>query len=131
MAAHLCNGVQLRGSAPARPATLLPGVVPLPGRATVVGEVLWVDRFGNAQLNVGPDDLAGGASRSASAWDGRRGRVATRATTYDEIRPGAVGLVVDSYGLSSVCLARRSAAEELGLAAGRSGHVDAGGRGQR
>ena len=44
--------------------------------------------------------------------------LATRATTYDDITPGAVGLVVDSYGLWSVCLARRSAADELRLGAG-------------
>src|SRR5207248_4019870 len=36
--------------------SLVPGMVPLPtdegGRAT--GEVLWIDRYGNAQLNIDP-----------------------------------------------------------------------------
>ena len=45
---------------PVDPMSLVPGMVPLPtdegGRA--VGEVLWVDRYGNAQLNIDPGDLA-------------------------------------------------------------------------
>ena len=43
---------------------------------------------------------------------------AVRATTYSELRPGQVGVVVDSYGLLSVALDRRSAAEELRLRPG-------------
>ena len=40
---------------------LLPGMVPLPREEPegLVGEVLWVDHFGNCQLNVGPDEIAG------------------------------------------------------------------------
>jgi S-adenosylmethionine hydrolase len=44
-------------------------------------------------------------------------RTAVRAATYDELGPGQIGLVVDSYGLVSVALARRSAADELRLQA--------------
>lgn len=122
VAAHLCNGVPLDLVGEALdPATLLPGIVPLPREegGALVCEVLWVDRFGNAQLNVGPEDLSALGEHIRLEWDGGElSRVATRATTYDDITPGAVGLVVDSYGLWSVCLARRSAADELGLGAG-------------
>lgn len=122
VAAHLCNGVPLDLVGEALdPATLLPGIVPLPREegGALVCEVLWVDRFGNAQLNVGPEDLSALGEHIRLEWDGgEQSRVATRATTYDDITPGAVGLVVDSYGLWSVCLARRSAADELGLGAG-------------
>jgi S-adenosylmethionine hydrolase len=38
-----------------------------------------------------------------------------RAATYGELGPGQIGLVVDSYGLVSVALDRRSAADELRL----------------
>ena len=44
-------------------------------------------------------------------------RTAVRAHTYDALGPGQIGLVVDSYGLVSVALARRSAADELRLQA--------------
>jgi S-adenosylmethionine hydrolase len=40
-----------------------------------------------------------------------------RAESYSEVGPGQVGLVVDSYGLVSIVLDRRSAAEELSLRA--------------
>ena len=39
-------------------------------------------------------------------------------TTFDEIGSGAIGLVLDSYGLLAVSLMRRSAADELGLGPG-------------
>jgi S-adenosyl-l-methionine hydroxide adenosyltransferase len=45
-------------------------------------------------------------------------RTAVRAATYGDLQPSQVGLVVDSYGLLSVTVARGSAAETLGLEAG-------------
>jgi S-adenosylmethionine hydrolase len=119
-AAQLCLGVPLGDFGPDLDlGSLWPGLVPLPrlegGR--LEAEVLWVDRFGNAQLNVGPDDLDG--------WDDRlevrvagRGRVGRRATTYGDVSIGELGLVVDSYGLLSLAFDRASAADELGLGAG-------------
>ena len=62
VAAHLCNGVEWDSLGDAvDPAELVPGVIPVPRSEPdgLVAEVLWVDRFGNAQLNVGPDDLIG------------------------------------------------------------------------
>jgi len=83
----------------------------------LVAEVLWVDRFGNAQLNVGPDELEPFGPRVALLW-GDQLRVARRARTYDELGAGEVGLVTDSYGLVSVAMNRSSAAEFLGLGSG-------------
>ena len=42
-------------------ATLRPGIIPLPREeeGELVGEVLWVDRYGNCQLNVDPDEVEG------------------------------------------------------------------------
>jgi len=118
--AHLCNGVEWDrlGDAVA-PAELVPGVIPVPRDEPdgLVAEVLWVDRFGNAQLNVGPDDLAGWGDTVRLSWGGEV-RTAHLVTTYDEIGAGAIGLVLDSYGLLAVSLMRRSAATELGLGAG-------------
>jgi S-adenosyl-L-methionine hydrolase (adenosine-forming) len=116
-AAHLCNGIDLMELGPAvDPAGLLPGVLPISrvedGR--LVCEVLWVDRFGNLQLNVSEEDIEDMGDRISVQW--KTGvRTAQRADTYGAIKPGAVGLVVDSYGLLSICLDRHSAAAELGL----------------
>jgi S-adenosylmethionine hydrolase len=120
VAAHLCNGVAFEElGPPIDPGLLVPGVIPVARQeaAGLVAEVLWVDRFGNAQLNVGPDDLAdwGDAVRLVS---GESVRTARRVSSFDEIGPGAVGLVLDSYGLLAVALMRQSAAAELGLGAG-------------
>lgn len=117
--AHLCAGVELEDLGDlVDPLTLQPGMIPLPftdGDA-VAAQVLWVDRFGNAQLNVGPDDLEALGDRVRLCF-GARSRVARRATSYAEL--GAeVGLVLDSYGLLAVALDRHPAADELGLAAG-------------
>ena len=59
-AAHLANGVDLMElGEPVDLDLLTPAVVPLTRREgdAVVGEVLWVDRFGNAQLNIDPDEI--------------------------------------------------------------------------
>jgi S-adenosylmethionine hydrolase len=116
-AAHLCNGVDLEELGPLLdPAGLLPGVLPISRLEDdrLVAEVLWVDRFGNLQLNVSEDDVETMGDRISLRFNDRV-RTAQRVSTYGDITPGSVGLVVDSYGLLSICLDRHSAAAELGL----------------
>src|SRR5690349_12926010 len=60
-AAHLCNGVPLAElGAAIDPLSLLPGLLPLTREedGALVAEVLWVDHYGNCQLNVDPDEVA-------------------------------------------------------------------------
>jgi S-adenosylmethionine hydrolase len=120
-AAHLCLGVDLEELGElVDPYSLLPAVVPL-ARAEegkVVGEILWVDRYGNAQLNVGPDDIEAMGDHLLVRIGDRPPRLALRARTYADLKAGQVGLVVDSYGLLSVALNRRSASDELRIGAG-------------
>jgi S-adenosylmethionine hydrolase len=119
-AAHLCNGVPLADLGPAvDPLSLRPGLMPLPREddGALVAEVIWVDRFGNCQLNVDPDEIDDLGPRVRLRW-GDDSRTADRAPTYQGIPAGQVGLVVDSYGMLSICLGRRSAADELRLPVG-------------
>ncbi len=119
-AAHLCNGVDLAElGPPVDPFSLLPGVVPLTRLEDDVlkAEVLWVDRFGNAQLNVDPDELRGFGDR-LTVRVGDRTRTASPAAAFGALGPGELGLLVDSYGLVSLALDRASAAEELSLSPG-------------
>jgi hypothetical protein len=119
-AAHLCNGVPLADLGPAvDPLSLRPGLVPLPRDegAALVAEVLWVDHFGNCQLNVDPDEVDRLGDRIQLRWADDV-RTAERSTTYQGIAVGQVGLVTDSYGMLSVCLGKRSAADELGITVG-------------
>jgi S-adenosylmethionine hydrolase len=122
-AAHLCAGVPLEALGPrVDPADLIPGLVPLPRDedGAIVGEVLWVDRYGNCQLNVDPDQIASWGDRVQLRWtrptEGTR--TALRVRAFDELGSGQVGLVVDSYGLLAVALSRASAADALQIAAG-------------
>jgi S-adenosylmethionine hydrolase len=129
VAAHLCNGADLTEvGEEIDPSGLLPGTVPLSRveDGTLVAEVLWVDRYGNAQLNVSLEELPApdpAVARFALGIGGRT-RWASVATTYGGIRRGEIGLVVDSYGLVSICADRSSAADELGLDAGTEILVD-------
>jgi S-adenosyl-L-methionine hydrolase (adenosine-forming) len=120
-AAHLCQGVDLLELGPAvDPAGLLPSILPishLDDSGAMVAEVLWVDRFGNAQLNVDPAEVEpfGDRIRLRMGDDIRTAKVVV---SYDEIGPGEIGLVVDSYGVLSIAAGQRSAADQLGIRAG-------------
>lgn len=123
-AAHLCNGVPLSElGEPVDPNLLLPGVVPLSRTEgdEVIAEVTWVDRYGNCQLNVGPDDVASlGTLLSVgltSATGERSTRSANVVKNFSEIG-GGVGLVIDSFGMLALCIDRGSASAELTVAVG-------------
>lgn len=166
VSAHICNGVALAELGEEVPAeSLVPGLVPTAHITSerIVAEVLWIDHFGNAQLNVGPDDLADlgerfalrvdefpvfgvvssqrgqstqrpqpflrgqsaqaaqsvpktqSHSNSASARTSGQPLLVSRMHSYDLIERNKLALVVDSYGMVSVAMRKRSAADELGL----------------
>lgn len=117
--AHLCNGVPFEELGSAIDAELLlPGVVPVARdeNGGLSAEVTWVDRYGNCQLNVGPDDIASWGNRVRVTVDGM-GRSAPVVSTFADAGSG-IALVVDSYGMLALCADRQSAALELGISAG-------------
>jgi hypothetical protein len=142
IAAHLCNGVALEQLGTAIEAErLLPGMVPLARplspdtpeagyEAGVLCDVLWVDRFGACQLNLGPDDLPSWAIGLGSRFLMRTVESGVGPTESSVVRTvervphagtlgtGSIGLADDPYGMVALVLERRSAAEELGLNAG-------------
>jgi S-adenosylmethionine hydrolase len=121
-AAEIAKGVELRRLGPAiDPQSLAGDPIPIPqpepdGRLRA--EVLWVDRFGNAQLNTRPADLASQVpivevtTGPGHTWPSRL------VTTYAELEPDEVGLVADSYGFLSVSCNQSPAAARTGLRAG-------------
>jgi S-adenosylmethionine hydrolase len=120
VAGHLCNGVDLAEFGELIDADeLLPGMVPLPRQEGVglIGEVLWVDHFGNCQLNIGPEDIEDWGLQM-QVQIGETQRVATRQNTFADVGTGAIGLVIDSCGMLALVLDQRSAAAELGVGAG-------------
>ena len=124
-AGHLAAGVPLAElGTPVDPAGLVPGLVSLPevrDDGSIVGEVWWVDRFGNCQLNIDPDELGvRGAGQGAriEVHVGGEIRAARWVHTYADAKPSELVLLVDSYGLLSLALDRESAAATLHLKAG-------------
>lgn len=121
---QLCAGVSLGELGDSiDPATLVPGMVslPQPQDEGLAGEVWWIDRFGNCQLNIGPDELrslGGEPGRAVQVQIGDQARMARWVNAYADARPSELVMVVDSYGLLSLAFDRRSAAEELGVRAG-------------
>jgi S-adenosylmethionine hydrolase len=123
-AAHLANGVVLTElGEPVDPSSLAPGLLPLPREEEggIVGEVLWVDRYGNCELNVDPElltTLGAGPGASIEVRFGERSRRARWVHTFADAKPSELVLVVDSYGLCALAYDRRPAAGELELRAG-------------
>lgn len=125
-AAHLATGVPLESLGDVvDPASLVPGLVPLSRLedGALVGEVLWVDRFGNLQLNIDPEELAALGLKPGSLLEVRVGsekRLARWVGVYAEAGPMELAVVVDSYGLVALAYDRRPAAEALRLRPGSS-----------
>jgi S-adenosylmethionine hydrolase len=124
-AAHVANGVALEKFGPeVDPASLAPGLVPLPqddDEGAIAAEVLWVDRYGNCQLNVGPEQLAERGVAPGDAIGIRVGDQERRARwvhAFADAKASELVVLTDSYGMCALALDRRSAAQELKLRAG-------------
>ncbi len=121
-AARAANGEPLGAlGRPIDPATLAGQPVAGP-QAEAEGrlrtEVLWVDRFGNAQLNATPDDVARLIGTVAEARTAEGAHPVRVVRSYGDIGDDEVALVVDSYGLLALSCNCRSAAGTVGVVPG-------------
>lgn len=118
VAAHLAAGLAPAEVGPEVPVDSLERVtVPVPsiGPGRIEATVLAVDRFGNLQLSVRPDDLAAAGIGDAA----RMGEVVLpRVETFASLGDGELGLVEDSWGFMALVANRASAARALGLSRG-------------
>jgi S-adenosylmethionine hydrolase len=129
-AAHIARGISLEElGPPLDPEVLVRLGLPEPEveAARIGARALYVDRFGNVQLNVAGAHLAG-----AGAEPGRRvrlelphgTRMAVVARTFADVPTGDVVLYEDSYGNVAIAVSRGSAAAALGLGAGEPVWID-------
>ena len=119
-AAHIMNGMPLLELGPEiNPSTLVPQVIPVAQveKSEAVVSVLWVDRFGNAQLNILPEELRSlvDANSRVQIRFNENVRSGVVAKTYLELPENDLGFVVDSYGMVSLVIPKASVAKELGL----------------
>lgn len=84
-----------------------------------IGEVLWVDHFGNAQTNVAPDDLAMLGLSPGDDVVARIGAAVHRLRwvgAYGDVAEGEALVHVDSYGQMALAVRGGRADEDLNLA---------------
>lgn len=118
VAAHLCLGEPLQAvGEEIDPNLLTPMTIGVSHSSgdRLICEVLWVDRFGNAQLNVDPEQL------SERRWTARiadKSRPARSVSHFDELGDEELGLVTDSSGMIALVMRQRSVSRALGLASG-------------
>jgi S-adenosylmethionine hydrolase len=123
-AAHLAAGVELAELGPPVPVDALVRLeqpAPSIGNRRIRATVLYVDRFGNVQLNLTRADLeqvglADGGQVEVEAGFGRYYAIA--ASVFAEVRPGDIVLYEDAYGNIALAVNKGNAAEMLGSAVG-------------
>ncbi len=125
-AAHLANGVDMGELGPTLEASqLMPGLLPIIDTEDggLILEVLWIDTYGNVQLNIGPEDLADWGDPFLLTAGERKETIGLR-PAYRSLATGEVGAIIDSSGLISLALNGTSAAAHLGLSAGDELRID-------
>ncbi len=100
--------------------SLTPMLLPLPETEGdgIRGEVWWIDRFGNAQTNIGPQDaeslgLVPGAEVQVDV--GASSYLIPWVVAYGDVEQGELLLHVDSQGLLALAVREGRAAERLQL----------------
>src|SRR5436305_4255080 len=121
VAAHLAAGESLAEAGdPCDPDELETIELPSPRRDgdALVAHALAVDRFGNAQLDVTHDDLAGSGLRLGRPCEldvGGTRFTAWYSVTFADVRPGEILVYEDAYRTLAVAVNRGSAAALLAL----------------
>ncbi len=95
----------------------LPWPMPLRGGNEILGEVLYVDRFGNLITNLGVSDFTDFSSECV--WINVAGRrIRGIVPTYSHLAPGEIGALFSSWGLLEIAQREGDAARELGVGIG-------------
>jgi len=105
------------------PAEVMPLILPLSDLegGVLSGQAWWIDRFGNAQTNVSPEELSGLGVQPGSDLTvkvGNRHHVVPWVVAYGEVEPGKPLAHVDSYGLMALAVREGRADEWFGLSEG-------------
>lgn len=125
-AAHLALGAPLEDvGSPIDVNSLMPGLLPVIGEedGQLLVEALWIDQYGNVQLNLGPDDLQEWGDPFTLLVEEHRTTIA-RTRAYRDLTTNEVGAIVDSSGLISLAVNGGSAASALGIRSGQELRIE-------
>ena len=122
-AAHIASGVDLLELGDeVEVSSLVPGLMPITSKESdgLHTEVLWVDQYGNAQINLDPIELEikENEINHFEIKIAGQTRIAKKVETFEELGGGELGLTIDSYGLVALVIGRGSAAEEMKISTG-------------
>jgi len=122
-AAHIASGVDLSDLGDeVEVSTLIPGLMPITSKENdgIHAEILWVDQYGNAQINLDPTELEIKENdiNHFEIKTAELTRIAKKVETFEELGGGELGLTIDSYGLVALVIGRGSAAEEMKIRTG-------------
>jgi S-adenosylmethionine hydrolase len=121
VAAHLARGAALEDAGdPLDPAELTTVELPEPrvDDGAVVAHALVIDRFGNAALNVGHEDMAGTGITLGGTVElevAHERYLATYAQTFADVKPGELIVYQDAYRTLALAVNRGDAAGTLGV----------------
>jgi S-adenosylmethionine hydrolase len=123
VAAQLAAGARLEQAGdPLEPSELVLLELPRPRRegGQLVVHAVYIDRFGNVQLDAGHEDLPGSGLRLGHAVKLRVGsevsQPARYARTFADVSPGELLLYEDAQHKLAVAISHGSAADQLGVA---------------
>jgi S-adenosyl-L-methionine hydrolase (adenosine-forming) len=116
VAAHLANGVAVDTLGP-RIEDPQPLQLPLitMDDESIVGEVVYIDHFGNAVTNIRGDDLE---TKGPITIDLDTVQLTAVAPTYDSVAVGAPLALIDSAGLLEIAVREGHAADQLDITRG-------------
>ena len=123
VAAQLASGVDLAETGePCNPDALITFALP-PARhedGALVARAIYVDRFGNVQLNAGHEDLAGTGlklgHRAQLELGAEKRHEAHFALTFADVEPGELILYEDAYRRLALAVSHGNAASVIGVA---------------
>jgi S-adenosylmethionine hydrolase len=133
VAAHLAAGVALGGAGtPLDPDTLVALELPrasFEADGTIVAHVIYIDGFGNAQLDLSHEQLDGsglklGRSAGLRTQPSDDGRSVPFLRTFAEAPSGSLLLYEDAYRRLALAISHGHAAAELGLRVGDEVRID-------
>ena len=117
-AAHLANGLDLDALGPEGSPSVAPWVTPVEEANRLLGEIVYVDHFGNAITNVRKADLDRFASLRELTISVEGHVISGLVETYAQVPPGSAAALIGSGGHLEIAVNRGNASEVLGIRPG-------------